>query len=311
MPRLPTALQKPRNNPLNAQPGTAHPLAIAAAFFIAYTVWGSTYLAIRIAVHDLPPGLLAGVRFILAGLILGAAALLRGQPWPRAAKDWRAASVMGVLLVVIGNGFVTWAEQWVPSNQAAVIIASGAFWTAWLGTFGPRGVPLSGQARLGLLIGFAGVLLMVWPEGKLDTGIFLGQVAIVIAPIAWAAGTAYARHQDLGVSPLMFAAMQMLAGGLMLTVAGLAAGETARWTWTPAGLGALAYLTLFGSCLAYGTYVWLIGQTTPARLGTIAYVNPVIATFLGWWILNETLTPAQLAGAGVIVLGVILVSLRS
>ena len=145
----------------------------------------------------------------------------------------------------------------------------------------------------------------------MDREIFLGQLAIVIAPIAWALGTAYARHQDLGVSPLMFAAMQMLAGGLMLTVAGLAAGEAGRWTWTVPGIGALAYLTLFGSCLAYGTYIWLIGQTTPARLGTIAYINPLIATFLGWWILDEVLTLTQLVGAGVIVAGVVLVSLRS
>jgi drug/metabolite transporter (DMT)-like permease len=297
--------------PLNGPATPVSPLAIAAAFFIAYTVWGSTYLVIRIAVHDLPPGLLAGVRFLLAGLILGAIALLRGQPVPTAPRDWWAAAVMGVLLVVIGNGFVTWAEQWVPSNQAAVIIASGAFWTAWLGTFGPRGVPLSGQARLGLAIGFAGVLLMVWPEGRIDPEIFIGQLAVVLAPIAWAAGTAYARHQDLGVSTLMFAAMQMLAGGLMLTLIGIAAGELTRWTWTVPGIGGLAYLTLFGSCLAYGSYVWLIGKTTPARLGTIAYVNPVIAALLGWWILDETLTAAQITGAAIIVAGVMLVSLRS
>lgn len=289
-------------------------LALVAAFAVVYLVWGSTYLAIRIAVQDLPPGLLAGVRFLLAGLILGTVALARGQQPPRTLADWRTAAVLGIAFIVLANGVVTWAEQWVPSNQAALIVASGALFTAWFGTFGRRGVPLSASTRLGLLAGLCGTALMVWPEpsGPDPEGeLFWPKVAIVLSTIAWSWGTMYSRNTEVSVRPLMFIACQMLVGGTVLIVAGVLNGELARWQWTLPGIGGLLYLTVFGSCIAYATYMWLIRQTSPARLGTIAYVNPAIATLLGWWLLDEALTRLQLAGMAVIIAAVAWVSLSA
>jgi len=289
-------------------PGERAALPVLAAFAAVYLVWGSTYLAIRIAVHDVPPGLLAGIRFMLAGFALGIAALWRGQAFPRSPRDWYVIVVMALALVVIGNGFVTWAEQWVPSNTAALLIASSALWTAWFGTMGPRGTPLSRGARFGLALGFVGVGLMVWPDGSMEADEWLGLAAILISSIAWSGGMIYGRGSGINVRPLMLAAMQMLIGGIILTLWGVVTGELERVAWTVPGVGGLLYLTIFGSCIAYGSYIWLIHQTTPARLATIAYVNPAIATVLGWWVLDESLQGAQLAGMAVIIAGVALIA---
>lgn len=287
--------------------------AMFTAWAIVYVVWGSTYLMIRLSVADLPPALLAGVRFILASLVLAGLAAARGQRLPRTLAEWRVCAVMGAALVVIGNGLVTWAEQWVPSNQAALIVASSALWTAWFGTFGPRGVPLGKAAVAGLVLGLAGVALLVWPQAEVDAApggdLLWPKAAIVLSTLAWSWGVMYGRNTDHGLSPLMFAAGQMFAGGVMLTSIGLAAGEAARWQWTLQGIGGMLYLTVFGSCLAYATYIWLIRQTTPARLSTIAYINPAIATLLGWWLLDEALTPVQMAGMVVILASVLWVSI--
>jgi len=283
-------------------------LGVIAAFAAVYLVWGSTYLAIRIAVHDVPPGLLAGIRFVFAGLVLGIAALVRGQRLPASARDWWVILVMAVALVVVGNGFVTWAEQWVASNQAALLIASSALWTAWFGTLGPRGTRLRHGATAGLILGFLGVGLMVWPDPTVSSAEMWGVAAILLSAIAWSGGMIYGRNAGIAVRPLMLAALQMLAGGVMLTVYGLMIGELEAARWTLAGLGGMLYLTIFGSCIAYGSYIWLIHQTTPARLATIAYVNPAIATLLGWWVLDEALTGTQLAGMAVIIVGVAMVA---
>jgi drug/metabolite transporter (DMT)-like permease len=284
-------------------------LGILAAFAAVYLVWGSTYLAIRVAVHDIPPGLLAGIRFVIAGLILGAAAAWHRQALPRSLKEWNVILVMATTLVVIGNGFVTWAEQWVPSNQTALLIASSALWTAWFGTMGPRGTPLSRGAKAGLAIGFLGAGLMVWPDESVSLAEAWGLAAILFSAVAWSAGMIYGRGSGVSVRPLMLAALQMLIGGLILTIWGVMVGELGRVAWTLTGMGGLLYLTIFGSCIAYGSYIWLIHQTTPARLATIAYVNPAIATLLGWWILDEALEGTQLAGMGIIILGVALVAI--
>ena len=290
-------------------------LALVVAFAVVYIVWGSTYLVIRIAVQDLPPGLLAGVRFILAGLVLAAVAKARGQSLPRSGADWAVAATLGTAFIVLGNGVVTWAEQWVPSNQAALIIASSALFTAWFGTFGRRAVALSMATKLGLFTGLCGTALMVWPQPVATEAagedIFWPKAAILLSTIAWSWGVMRSRNATITVKPLMFIACQMLIGGTILVLIGLAGGELERWTWTLRGIGGLLYLTVFGSCIAYATYMWLINQTTPARIGTIAYVNPAIATLLGWWILDENLTRLQLAGMAVILVSVAWVSISA
>jgi drug/metabolite transporter (DMT)-like permease len=290
-------------------------LALIAAFAVVYIVWGSTYLAIGVAVRELPPGLLAGVRFILAALVLGALAISRGQPVPRSASDWGTSAVLAMAFIVLGNGLVTWAQQWVPSNQAALIIASSALFTAWFGTFGRRGVPLAGATKLGLLAGLIGTALLVWPEesagGASGSVVFWPKAAILLSTLAWSWGVMHSRNSTVTMKPLMFVACQMLIGGSILALIGIANGELSRWTWTVAGIGGMLYLTVFGSCLAYATYMWLLNHTTPARLGTIAYVNPAIATGLGWWVLGESLTPLQLGGMAVILASVAWVSVSA
>jgi len=288
---------------------------LIAAFAIVYVVWGSTYLAIGIAVQDLPPGLLAGVRFIMAGLVLGALALSRGQPLPRSAADWRTAATLAVAFIVLGNGVVTWAQQWVPSNQAALIIASSALFTAWFGTFGRRGVPLSRATKIGLFAGLCGTALLVWPMDPAgmapDAGLLWPKAAIVMSTLAWSWGVMHSRNAIVTMKPLMFVACQMLVGGSILTAIGIADGQLAEWSWTLAGIGGLLYLTVFGSCIAYATYMWLINQTSPARIGTIAYVNPAIATALGWWLLDESLSPVQLGGTAIILASVAWVTISA
>jgi drug/metabolite transporter (DMT)-like permease len=283
-------------------------LGVLAAFAAVYLVWGSTYLAIRIAVHDIPPGLLAGIRFIVAGIVLGLAARWRGQTVPGRWQEWRVILVMAVALIVIGNGFVTWAEQWVPSNQAALLIATSALWTAWFGTMGQKGMPLNQGAKLGLATGLLGAVLLVWPQKTTAPAEAWALAAILFSAISWSAGMIYGRAADISVQPLMLAALQMLVGGSVLTLWGVLDGQTAHVQWTVAGVGGLVYLTIFGSCIAYGSYIWLIRQTTPARLATIAYVNPAIATVLGWWLLGEALRGIQLAGMAIIIVGVALVA---
>jgi drug/metabolite transporter (DMT)-like permease len=290
-------------------------LALIAAFAIVYVVWGSTYLAIRIAVQELPPGLLAGVRFLIAGLALGALALARGQSLPHSSAEWATTAILSVAFIVLGNGVVTWAQQWVPSNQAALIIASSALFTAWFGTFGRRGVALSSATRFGLFAGLFGTALMVWPERSVEEvpggDLLWPKAAIVLSTVAWSWGVMYSRNAIVTMKPLMFAACQMLIGGSLLSLIGIANGELARWTWTLPGIGGLLYLTVFGSCIAYATYMWLINQTTPARLGTVAYVNPAIATLLGWWILDESLSGLQLGGMAVILVSVAWVTISA
>ena len=287
----------------------APPIKIAAAFVILYLVWGSTYLAIRIGVLTFPPALFAGVRFILAALLLTAYARFQGQTLPHTAREWKIITVIALLLIVGGNGLVVWGEQHVPSNIAALTVASVALWIAGLGTLGPQGERLTRQSKLGLTVGFVGVLILLAPQGGTFSAVKTqAQLIIALAAISWASGTIYGRRQKPRTPPLMSAALQMLIGGIILCVFGLANGEYTRLVLTSSSLLALAYLVIFGSCLAYAAYVWLMHTVTPAKLGTYAYINPGIAVALGWWWLHEKLSRPQLIGMIIILAGVVLVT---
>ncbi|MGA9852796.1 MAG: EamA family transporter [Gammaproteobacteria bacterium] len=287
---------------------TRHRLQLMAAFVVVYLVWGSTYLGIRIGVQDIPPALLSGVRNSIAGLVLMIIAGARGQRLPQNPRDWLHALVMGVLLVTLGNGLVTWAEVYVQSNQAALIATTSALWVAWFGTFGPKGHPLALRAKAGLVLGFAGAILMLMPGNHFSFEHFSAQSVILLSTVCWGAGVIYGRSFKVSVSPLMLSAMLLFTGGLLLVILGVVTGEPAHWRWSVRGIGALAYLTVFGSCLAYSTYVWLINHTTPDKLSTTAYVNPAIALVLGWVVLGEEVTGVRLVGMLVILVGVILVT---
>jgi drug/metabolite transporter (DMT)-like permease len=289
---------------------TRHRLQIMAAFAVVYIVWGSTYLGIRIGVADIPPALLSGIRNSIAGLVLMCIATMRGQPLPRMSSEWLHALIMGVLLVTLGNGLVTWGEVYVQSNQAALIAITSALWVAWFGTFGPKGHPLSARAKSGLAIGFAGALLMLLPGKHFTFEHFGAQLAILLSTVCWGTGVIYGRSYSVNVTPLMLSGMLLFLGGIVLVIIGFGIGEPAQLHWSVRGLGALAYLTVFGSCLAYSTYIWLIKHTTPDKLGTTAYVNPAIALVLGWVVLGEKVENLRLVGMLVILMGVILVTTR-
>lgn len=282
-------------------------IGLLATFTVICLIWGSTFMAIRVGVRDLPPGLMAGFRFFIAGAILAVIARLMGQR-PAGRHDWLAATVMGVLLVAVGNGLVTWAEQWVPSNQAALLITTGAMWITLFGAFGAKGHRITLRIGTGLAVGFSGAVMMLAPQDGMDLQFLGAQLVILLSSVGWALGTTYRRNIPVETRPLMFAAMQMGTGGLLLIGIGTLGGEWARWQWTLPGIGAMAYLTIFGSCIAYAFYVWLIDRITPARLGATAYIVPTIATIMGWLVLDERLQGIQFVGVFVIILGVIMVT---
>ncbi|HEX5313763.1 MAG TPA: EamA family transporter [Gammaproteobacteria bacterium] len=301
--------------PLRDEPGTpsenfaAARWKFAAAFAVVYVVWGSTYLFIRIGVADIAPTVLAGLRFTAAGLALTAIGFARGEKPPRG-RDWSTLAVLAVGLVVIGNGVVTWAEQWVPSGEAAFIVASSALFTVLFGTLGPRGERLTLLVVAGLALGFLGTALMLWPRIEGLRGPLWPALALVGSSCSWAAASMYARGVGVHTTAFMFSGLQMLAGGLILIAIALASGGFARTHWSPSGIAALAYLAVFGSAIAYLAYNWLIQHARPAQLGTTAYVNPAVALLLGWAVLGEVLPPIAFAGVGVMFVGVVLLTLR-
>ncbi|HEY4128868.1 MAG TPA: EamA family transporter [Gammaproteobacteria bacterium] len=286
-------------------------LQFILAFAIVYIVWGSTYLAIRIGVADLPPALLAGARNTSAAVVLMLIAWQRTGMAPWRSPDWKIAVPVGLAMIALANGFTTWGEDWVPSNQAALISVCSALFTAWFGTFGPRGHALSVRAKTGLAIGFVGALLLLMPGHGFSFQHLGAQLLILISTASWAGGAMWGRHKQPTTPPLMLASMQMLTGGVALLIVGFATGEASQWQWTFKGVGAVVYLAVFGSCLSYTTYIWLVRKVTPDKLSTIAYVNPLVAVILGWVVLGETLNGWQVGGMFVLLFGVLLINTRA
>ncbi len=277
---------------------------------IVYLVWGSSFMASKIGVTHLPPLLFCGVRFVTAGGLLALVARYwAGDAWPRGWRDWRQGLVMGLLMVFAGNGLNAWSIRIIPTNQVALLNGTAAFWIAGLGVFGRRGQPLTPRAVTGLAIGFIGTALTVVPKGPLVGTHLLAQLGALGSCLAWALGTLYYRSIETDVSPLMFTSMQLVCGGALFLGLGVAHGDVAAWTASVPGLVALAYLTLFSSCLAFSAYGWLTLNAAPALIGTYSYVNPAIAAFLGWEFLHEELSHAQLAGMCVILVGVAILTL--
>lgn len=286
-------------------------LKIIAAFATIYFVWGSTFLAIRIGVRQLPPLLFGGLRFLLAGTLLAVVALALRERFPRQAVEWRWMVIFSLLMITFSNGMGTVALQYVPSNEGALLAASTALWIAVLGAIGPRGHALTVRGMLGVALGCIGVLLIVWPRGAQPAGHLGWQALILFSNVSWAVGTILYRDSALAVGPIAFNAVMMLLGGAWLVLGGLATGEWPRWEWRPGGIAAMVYLAVFGSALAYTAYSWLLKRVPADRVATFAYVNPAVAAVLGWAVLGESLGALQLAGMLVVLLGVALVTLPS
>jgi len=284
---------------------------VLIAFGAVYLVWGSTYLAIQIGIESFPPLLLAGFRHLCAGLILYPT--LRWKTGIRpTASHWKVAIATGFLLLFVGNGGVSWAEQTVPSGVAALLVATVSLWLVILDWLRPGGIRPVFRVVVGLLLGFFGLVLLVGPthlggSGRVDPG---GAGILVVASLGWAIGSLYSKHGGMPSSPLLSVAMQGLAGGAVLLLVGLFTGEfralhhaavtTRSWL-------ALGYLILFGSGIGFSAYIYILQKSTAARVGTYAFVNPVVALFLGWLVAGEVISPRTVLAAGVILTAVILV----
>jgi drug/metabolite transporter (DMT)-like permease len=278
------------------------------AFAAVYVAWGSTYLVIRIGSIELPPALFAGFRFLIAAVLLAVMARVAGQRISWTLRAWRQNTVVGICMLATANGLVVWGEQWVPSNQAALLVATAALWIAGFGTLGTKGHKLAPRTIVGLLVGFIGAIVLLLPTHGFSFAHFGGQLGILASALAWSAGSIYTKRNHANTALLAAAAVQSLAAGVFLTSIGLMAGEASRWAWSPTSLWTIGYLGVLGSCVGYFGYIWLVHNVSPAALGTYAYVNPAVAVMLGWFFLDETLDTAQLVGMIVILIGVVLVS---
>jgi drug/metabolite transporter (DMT)-like permease len=262
---------------------------VLAAYMVVALVWGSTYLAIRIGVQRLPPALFGGMRFLAAGTVLLLLALALGKRLPSRPKDWVTAAVVGIMLLAVGNGGVIWAEQWVESGTVAILIVTGALMMALFDAVIPGSdARPTWRQFVALLIGFGGTVLLVGgnPASLGEAG-WVGPLVVIVAAASWSLGSIYSKRNPAEASPYVFSALQMLFGGAVLAVVGLASGEAAELSFSLAGLGAVLYLIVFGSIVAFTSYVYLLRHAPPAFVGTTVYVNTVVAVLLGWVVLAE------------------------
>jgi drug/metabolite transporter (DMT)-like permease len=273
-------------------------------------IWGTTYLAIRVALETIPPALIGGIRYTIAGVALAAVLWLRGVQFP-ARRHWGGLALLGALMIVVGNGFVIWAEQWVPSGISAVVIGSAPFWMAGIEALSPRGERLSLRIAAGLCAGFCGIVLLVWPEltagGAGGRRFVIGVIALQLACIGWSIGSAYSKRHALQDNPLASSALQMLFGGLMMLLLASARGEWSAVSFTAKTASAELYLIVFGSITAYSAYVYALKHLAVSTVSLYAYVNPVIAVFLGTVLLDEPFSPRVIAAAALVFLGIAIV----
>jgi drug/metabolite transporter (DMT)-like permease len=300
----------------------SHPTraALIAGFAAIYLIWGSTYLGIRIAVETMPPFLMAGVRFLVAGGIVAAfIGFTRG--FRATAKQWRDNAIVGGFLCLGGNGLVSWAEQKVPSGITTLIISAGPVFIVLMDwavhaffNDGQRGTRPRAMTFAGLALGIAGLVILVGPDvlktgtNRLDPGSVL---ALLAATLLWGVGMLYMRYASSPAEPFTASGIQMLSGSGWLLVTGVLTGELARVhpeTITGRSMVAWAYLVVFGSLIGFSTFTWLMKHSTPARVSTYAYVNPVVAVFLGWLVLHEPVSPRIFVAAGVIIAGVAIIT---
>ncbi|HXR99395.1 MAG TPA: EamA family transporter [Pyrinomonadaceae bacterium] len=290
-------------------------LLVVLAFAAVYILWGSTYLGIRLAIETLPPFLMAGTRFTFAGAILLTwSRLKKRERFLSSPSQWQKAFIVGGLLLLCGNGGVTWAEKYVATSLAALLVSTEPLWVVILNWILTRRRPNT-LVLLGVLTGLAGVTLLVSDglmRGNNNSWLSLiGAGVVIVAGFGWAAGSVYSNRQPIDASTSMASGMQMVSGGVLLLVLALVSGDVGRLnlgnaSWT--SIGAFFYLLVFGSLVGFTAYSWLLNNVTPAMATTYAYVNPVVAVFLGWLIAGEPLTRRMLIAAAVIVSSVVLIT---
>jgi drug/metabolite transporter (DMT)-like permease len=279
------------------------------AWIVVCIVWGTTYLAIRVALESVPVALVGGLRFTAAGLILIAALRLTGQPLPPP-RTWSAIALSGFLLLVIGNGAVVWAEQYVASGLTAVIVAMVPFWNVVVEAIRPDGERPTARTMFGLAIGFAGIIVLVWPELFTETSgnwFVAGVIALQLACAGWAVGTSFTKRNAASSSPAATSAMQMLAAGVMFLAIATVTGEWTQLTFTVRSAGAVLYLVVFGSIVAFSAYVYALKHLPIATVSLYSYVNPLIAVVLGSVLLSEPFSSRTLAASALVFAGIAVV----
>jgi drug/metabolite transporter (DMT)-like permease len=289
---------------------------IWTALILLYIVWGSTYFGIKVAIETIPPFFHAGVRFLISGLILVIWQKAAGSEMPTR-KQWVSTAIIGTLLLLGGNGLVSWAEQFIPSGIAALIIGSVPMFLVVLEAVRPGGVKPTWQAIVGLLIGFVGIFILVGPAeisgGEMNLDPF-GVIALLSACLLWALGSTYSKNADLPKSTMMTTGAEMLMGSIGLFVVSLLTGELNGWN--PAEVSArslygLLYLITIGSIVGFGSYIWLLQNAPISLVATYAYVNPIVAVLLGYWFGNEVLEPRIWLATAIIIGSVMFINRRS
>lgn len=289
----------------------SHRFKVIVAFGLVYVIWGSTYLAIRVGAAHMPSSIFAGVRFVLAAAVmLAVLAILRRRLVP-SRRDLVTLAGAGALLLVGGNGLVVLAETVVPSGMTALIIATVPLWVAGLEAVLPGGERIAPRGFVGILLGLAGLVILSWPElsrASQEVAHPAGLALLVCAALSWSLGTLLMRRRPVKVDAFVATGWEMLFGGVLNSILGLLIQGRQPIAWNTELVGSLLYLIVFGSLVALTAYVWLVNHVPAAKVSTYAYVNPVIAIFLGWWLLDEKVTAHLIVGMAVIVLAVVLVN---
>jgi len=282
------------------------------ALLIVYLFWGGTYLGIRFAVQTIPPFLMAGTRFLIAGIAVYLYARMRGAAKPKK-EHWIDAGIVGALLLLGGNGIVSWAEQMVSSSIAALLIATVPLWMILLGLFAKDTPRPNAIVCAAVALGFAGIAILVLPSSGIGRISLTGVAALLVASLFWSLGSMYSRRARLPGSPLLAVGMQMLVGGALMVLGSGLGGEWSRFH--PAQVSArslfgMGYLVLFGSIVAYNAYIWLLKNADPTWVSTYAFVNPIVAVFLGWLLAGEQLTARSVWATAIIVLSVVIITVN-
>ena len=279
------------------------------AWITICVLWGTTFLGIRIALETFPVALLAGLRWMFAGLVLTAALPWVGETLPPR-RTWKAIALVGFLMNVLGNGLLVWAEQYVASGLTAVVVGMVPFWSVIVEAVS-GGERLTRYTMAGLMAGFAGIVVLVWPQLTLggDNGrmFVAGIIALQIGSLGWGIGTSYTKRHRLGATPLASSALQMVFSGAILLAVGTAAGEWSRVWFTPRSLAALVYLAIFGSVVGYTAYLYTLKYLPISTVSLYAYVNPIIAMILGTLVLSEPFTPRIVVAAALVFGGIAIV----
>ena len=290
-----------------------HRFRVAFSFGLVYLFWGSTYLGIRIAVESFPPYVLGMLRFTVAGVIMLAICAAQGKKIRITGSDFLKLSVVGILLLSVANVLLGWAEMYLPTGLAALIVAIVPLWFLVIDTWLMKGDHLSRRGLAGIALGILGLVILLWPKlmaaraglGRMQ--LFAGLV-LVCTSAAWALGSTLSRRWTVSVGVYPATGWEMLISGVVNFLVALALGDIPRARWTASGLGAVMYLVIFGSLVGYTAYIWLLDHVPTGKVATYAYVNPVVAVFLGWLILDERIDRFILAGSVVIIAAVALVT---